>query len=358
MLCPFQLFCCILSSLGTKATAKVSNHSDGAANSDLPSSDPWVNFTREIRSYSTEIYQRARHVYPRGHCNIIFVKVPKCASSTTGGIARRIAAHQGLSGVRYRRWITSEKEPGVWANHNKASVLWPLVNLLKKPTFIFTFIRDPVDRCLSAYYYFRAPLSRGPPAIITEQKISALAQCRNAMFDYINPKEPPTLNMTTTNDVRRLVNGVIQAYDFIGVTGDGIFDESVHLLIRSELRLPLQDGLYLSSKMSGGGRDSLAGVRHLPLAEEPHEVQSFAIGSKFKKRSALDLELVKMVTTSIRITYAHNPDLQSSLATFIRLRSTAEASCPIDWSKFSSTNWVKSCYWADNGCGYKCLDGL
>ena len=43
--------------------------------------------------------------------NLVYIKLPKCASSTTGGVARRIAAHQGLSGTRGRAWI--KKEPGV-----------------------------------------------------------------------------------------------------------------------------------------------------------------------------------------------------------------------------------------------------
>ena len=45
--------------------------------------------------------------------NLVYIKLPKCASSTTGGVARRIAAHRGLSGHKGRTWIKTE--PGVRA---------------------------------------------------------------------------------------------------------------------------------------------------------------------------------------------------------------------------------------------------
>ena len=52
--------------------------------------------------------------------NIVFVKVQKCASSTMGGIVRRIAAHHNLSGVRESHtWI--EREPGAGlVDHRRA----------------------------------------------------------------------------------------------------------------------------------------------------------------------------------------------------------------------------------------------
>ena len=39
---------------------------------------------------------------PLGHslgCNIVFIKIPKCASSTSSGVARRIAHHHQMQGV-------------------------------------------------------------------------------------------------------------------------------------------------------------------------------------------------------------------------------------------------------------------
>lgn len=71
-------------------------------------------------------------------CNLVFVKVAKCASSTTGGIIRRIGAHYGLSGVHGTEWI--KKEPGIWANHGTLNSTGPpsmvLMARLNSPTLL------------------------------------------------------------------------------------------------------------------------------------------------------------------------------------------------------------------------------
>jgi len=52
--------------------------------------------------------------------NVVYVKVPKSASSTAGGVTRRTAAHHDLSGVFTKRdWIADMGEPGIWADHGK-----------------------------------------------------------------------------------------------------------------------------------------------------------------------------------------------------------------------------------------------
>lgn len=85
-------------------------------------------------------------------CNIIFVKAPKCASSTAGGVVRRIAAHHGLSGVGDDGWVT--REPGVWANHGLLQRRWEALRQLERRSFLLTVVRLPVSRCLSAYYHY------------------------------------------------------------------------------------------------------------------------------------------------------------------------------------------------------------
>ena len=46
--------------------------------------------------------------------------------------------------------------------------------------------------------------------------------------------------------------------------------------------------------------------------------------------------------------------LDRQLADFRSMRARAERVCSASASKLGPPN----CYWNDNGCGYKCLDGL
>ena len=84
-------------------------------------------------------------------CDLVYIKVFKCASSTTGGVIRRIAAHNAMSGVSDTSWVNPE--PGIWANHDELSQLWRKVVALKQRVFLFTMIRLPATRCLSSYYH-------------------------------------------------------------------------------------------------------------------------------------------------------------------------------------------------------------
>ena len=106
---------------------------------------------------------RYRFTYEGKLMNLIYIKLPKVGSSTVGGIARRIAAHYGLNGYESNE-ITQVnkggsklaiKEPLVFANHMQMSSEEDFLATLKFPLFYFTWVRDPVDRCLSEFYHFQ-----------------------------------------------------------------------------------------------------------------------------------------------------------------------------------------------------------
>ena len=134
-------------------------------------------------------------------CNILFVKVHKCASSTTSGIARRIAAHHGISGVAAtcpESRLIQTPEPAVSANHGALAPRWKAMQELTMRTFLWTMIRLPVSRCMSGYYFMltfnaREKTNRQDvPQNSLTGKIKALSGRHNDAFNYVKRHDSDT----------------------------------------------------------------------------------------------------------------------------------------------------------------------
>lgn len=118
-------------------------------------------------------------------CNILYIKIPKCASSTSGGVSRRIAARHNISGAdagMENRFITT-REPAVSAAHAKFSGGWRAMRKLTKRSFLWTTLRLPVSRCLSFYYF---AMYQQKKKISNTGKLHWLrGPCTNYMFRYL-----------------------------------------------------------------------------------------------------------------------------------------------------------------------------
>ena len=270
-------------------------------------------------------------------CDLVYIKVPKCASSTTGGVVRRIAAHNQLSGVHTTSW--AEPEPGIWANHAPLTHKWGLLGQLQQRALLLTMVRLPATRCLSGYYHFGE--TRGGASNEARAKVAALKGCKNFIFNYITP--PGTWS------ARQLVEDV---YSFIGVVER--YDESM-VLLASLLRVPLSHVLYLKAKNSNaGGVDAKLGISfvpHPPLEQEPSAVSAFAASADFNHSNKHDYELYVMANAALdRRWRANREELDAGLARFREMRARATELCA------DAADNEASCYWGDNGCAYQCLD--
>ena len=88
---------------------------------------------------------------------LFYVKLPKCASSTTGGVARRVAARHGLVGSRKTGKHHCPPPDAsavpcgpfrngqqVWASHMKLrEAILHVPAPLERRVFLFTVVRDP-----------------------------------------------------------------------------------------------------------------------------------------------------------------------------------------------------------------------
>lgn len=275
-------------------------------------------------------------------CNLIYIKVTKCASSTTGGVIRRIAAANDLSGVHSETWLTAE--PGVWANHGKLADKWRSFQQLRQRSFLMTMVRLPAPRCLSGFYHFQVSRRRVEPN--AANKIGWLSSCSDYIFQYIQPPTPSSDRQSGRQwTPRELVSNV---YSFVGVAER--YDESM-VLLSWMLRVPLSDILYLKSKDStAGGMDTSTGTAFVPhtSAEKEPEVVKLSISSAgFQANNSRDLELHILANAELdRKWHMNRKELDARLATFKRMLAKAAQLC----------SNAPPCYWNDNGCGYKCLD--
>lgn len=276
--------------------------------------------------------------------SIIFVKTFKCASSTAGGVLRRIAALNGLYGARqtaYRWWWSFIPEPKIWANHLNRRQLDRELHSLHAQYFTFTMVRNPGSRCLSHYYMAQ---SKFKVQSSLDAKLKYLRQhCHNTMFKYIQPPGIET------------VAGVLAAYNLIGIVER--FDESMVVLAHL-LQVPLHHVTFISAKNSSREQAYSTGQTvavHPPFADEALAVKEYIDGWHWQMQNRLDLEIVREANSQLDHHIARIPHFADQLGQFRSLLATAQHHCShLPLQAISQ----RDCLWNDNGCGFECLNSI
>ena len=250
--------------------------------------------------------------------NYVYVKVPKAASSTTGGIIRHIAAvSSNASGTRDDHWI--EDEPGVWANHRPYTELRDAIQALTMPTVLIGSLRDPFERAISQFFHFECSRSRAHDAsddAILRYVSSITPNFQTQYLGLMHPKRSPTYQALI----------VVERYD-----------ESLFLLAQ-DLGLPWNAVLYVHSK------DSSENACHHPQTLTPR-VRQYR-DEVFRPENGRDYHLWRRTVEDIDHRIArHRPKFRE----FQALVNRTIARCPFDW---------KDCYWDDNGCSIQCIHGV
>ena len=300
--------------------------------------------------------------------NIVFVKVFKAASTTTAGVVRRLAYRHGLSGFNESGWEQSViREPGVFANHMSREGMTASLRYLRLPVLFVTMIRHPAERCLSQFYHFTISMHgltvKGNG---TRDKLSALRGCRDEQFKY--------MRAAATDSIEK----VWGAYAFIGVAHR--YPESALMLARACGGTDA-DALYLDAKVADGRPAYFSShhynfSRHLPLSDEPREVQAYAMSDDFRRANSRDLALLHKGEARIE-SWVSLPNNAKALRAFQAMHARVVAQC--DAGDFCSTKPQRGvmhgtasgrrldqgcvgkdprCLWGDNGCGYQCMDSI
>lgn len=276
----------------------------------------------------------ADYVWPHRklHCNLVFVKVPKCASSTVAGITRRIARFRNLQGYDSAHPENKNySHCSVAANHGHHDILISNVPKYgnKSTTFTFTFLRLPYRRLMSAYYHFR--VTRDGASTADDKVLANLQQASNRTYlDYLG------LHRST------LANTV----DFVGIVER--MEESL-VVLQLLMGVTTHDILFTAAKNSSAqGKDPTTNISFVPARYTPAITDFINQHSKDKDANHAIYDWANRTLT--RTIKKLGQDFTDAYKKFQKEQREANAKCA---SGIVSPN---NCIWKDNGCDYKCLE--
>ncbi len=344
-------------------------------------------------------------------CTEIFIKIPKCGSSTNGGVARAIAAHRNLGGVHEGNVssvacrVPEDEGCMVHANHGKASLFRKCRLEQRTPStgtrasegdvhrevasastrarpnsFLWTTVRDPRTRALS--WYYQANIQTKDAKKPSEEEIIDWIAAQvpgDVMFDYMGGLSvtPDSCQGTRTSQeglsydtadnqwanepddwdrgfVECKVNHLLDSYDFVGLIERQ--DESL-VAMKLLFKLDFRDIFKMSSKIRKDGKK---------LAADPQAMLQSYLDQEFFSKAYVDRVLHEMANARLDATIANYGNaFYSELERYSSLSADAREFCEIPESvsltynpEYKEEHGKIECYWNDNGCAYKCLDAF
>lgn len=209
---------------------------------------------------------------------IVFIKLQKCASTTVAQIIQRISNTYGSRILTASNTNSGDqKNPMKCKLHDSHGFAFNLPNLNQRQrdngkSFLFTFIREPMERFISDFYYHRVSKNnitvslskftkfenhitrhfRGLggyelPYLLTDRSMVPPHTPEYLFWNSIQPD-----NIQNVNLLKKRVEYVMQEYDFIGVASR--MDESL-VVFSILLEIPLTDILYLRPARVKGSYD-------------------------------------------------------------------------------------------------------
>jgi hypothetical protein len=284
---------------------------------------------------------------------LLFVKNHKSASSTGAGITKRIAIKTG------ERTLGTSKVCAHQASHKFADNRGHV--LRNDPQFLWTIVRQPTQRVLSGFFYFRA----GKQSATLPNLIPYAASEKSAQLQYLQTSPNDALvdlASLSPNQVAAFVKDyVLDSYHFIAVA-----DRMVESLVVLQLLLGLEDEdiIVLSSKQAGTyTRGHNGKCQEIPKPITTPDMDHY-LATDFVQGN-YDLLLYAAANRSLDWTIdSVGRDLvQQKVQDHLHLQQMAETTCTSEAIFPCSANGTRqitastqNCYHLDWGCGYPCVD--
>jgi hypothetical protein len=208
------------------------------------------------------------------------------------------------------------------------------------PYPIYGWVFNNIVPLPEPYYHFKVGRAGVEPSVAN--KVSFLdSESVSNQFKYVRKGWSPE------------ESDILSSYHLITVTER--FDESLLVLCKS-LNVSMVDAPYLKSKESGKAGTGEADfgttmVSHVPLTQEPNEVQKAAARLHDGPGNTPDNLLLKFANSALdRHVANYGNTFTLDLQQFRRMLVTVETTC--------RSHFSESCLWNDNGCGQACIDSL
>lgn len=319
-----------------------------------------------------------KHTHPTG---LLYVKNPKAASTTTAGVAHRIARRVPLAHDKGTTACTAK------VNHIPNYHVGPTFGGRdKERSFLFSTVRDPAKRAISRIFFSDVSWHGNKP---TDENVLKWLNNTDSQKGSISPGmggfQLPYLSLSrieaysawspdqampvdslgnmviNPSAVHENVRRVIDQYDFLIIVER--FDESL-VAMQLLLDLSVTDFLYLSSKHTGDYWMN-GGCIYLHKAFVSAAVEDYLTSPLWYAQNYGDYLLLEAASQSLDLTIEQLgvERFRKALDEFLSLRDKAEQKCdgkavfPCTAEGIPQGELAKShCYSKDQGCGYPCLD--
>lgn len=281
----------------------------------------------------------------------LFLKTFKTGSSTASGIDLRIARN-----VARRRQLDFDVCKTRY-DHAWASKLYK--SLHPQRSFLWTIVRDPISRVVSALFHFH--VSRDKNNATDDSLMGRIRRDVGMMHNYYI-RSLSRRGFDKQNPVQ-VANEILQQYDFIAVT-ERMEESAVALAML--LGTPLADVLYLKAK-GNGGYDDAGGTgvcTYITPSFVSDGMDTFFRSDEYQDYVQWDHLLYQAANKSLDLTIEAlgRTKFEQNLSKFRLAQERAVEQClPTTRFPCSSTgqrNKETDCLWNDSGCGYKCLDDV
>jgi len=314
----------------------------------------------------------------RARVGLLFQKTPKCASTTSAGVALRIARN-----LARRMGVGTQYCESRFTHGSQGSDAYWAMRFQKRDrqrSFLWTMIREPTSRYLSNYFYLcatHATSAKGKPAFGCENfQIYHGQQPDDFYLSYLSTRGFGTRSVIrmgsgqSRKKVVREANLVVSEYDFIGIVER--YEESLVVLMLL-LDLRMSDVLYFSSKARGGlvvgqrgaARNAPEVCKRIEPTVVDRDLQTYLQSRRWKDRIRSDSLLYRTANRSLDLTIDSlgKELVDANVARLRHAQRTVTERCegqvvmPCNREGDAPLKGgTTDCVTRDWGCGFSCLD--
>jgi hypothetical protein len=340
----------------------------GRAYSFTKSNRTWC--TREKAAHRKRLDTTEKHRWLNPPSGLLYVKVPKAASSTIAGVVHRISRNNG--DCVFHSLHTGSPPVGYWYGNRDHSA-----------SFLFGSVRNPAKRAISRVFFEQVSqqkreandrnmmkwLNTTNPQYGTVSEGQGGFQLRYLALDEIEPgsawnTEAPK-KVINASQIHAHVTTILESYDFLIVVER--IDESL-VVLQLLLGLDAGDMLTLDSKVQGGYSHTKKSGCFLNVKSDLSPIVKKHLSSDVwfaKNYGDYVLHAAANASLDKTIDALGRARVKEAVAEFRRLSKLANKECSsrayFPCSKEGKEQLKKSrksCYQKDFGCGNACIDKM